>query len=129
MSPIITPDTSEMEDLTPIDPGTYPARCVRVDVQNSKEKGTPMIVPTFKVTVGGKERTRRAYIVIAGPGSFNFDQLLRAVGEDAVADQVKANPGLPVDTDLFVNKEVQLVIESEVYQNQLRDRIRSYLRA
>lgn len=129
--PIINPDTSEMEDLTPLDDGTYPAEIADCGAQNSKEKGTPMIVPTFKVQASGdKPRTRKAYHPVSGPGSFLFDQLLRACRMEEIADAIQANPGkVPFDTDTLKGHRVNVVVTGELYNNQRRDRISGYLPA
>ena len=125
---IIQPDLSEAEDLAPIDPGTYKARIVKGDRQDSAEKKLPMYVPTFKVEVNGKERTRKAFIMTQGPGSFNFDQILRVCGETHLPDQIKANPGrVPFDTDLLNGKELNVVITHNEYKGQMRDQIQSFL--
>jgi len=130
MSPIIQPDTSEAQDMSPIEPGTYPGTIVQVELQTSK-KGNAMIVPKWEVTVDGKTRTRTSYLVIDGPGSAGFDQLLRACGFDELADQYKdpdaENPEF--DTDQLINQQCNLVVESQMYNNELRDNIKSYLPA
>lgn len=129
--PVIQPDTSEMEDLSPINPGTYQAEIISTDVQNSKEKGNPMCVPTFKVAVPDREKpaTRKAYLPISGAGSFNFDQLLRAAGFQAEADEIKSGAKRPFDTDVLVGKRVNVVITENLYNGQKRDQISSYLPA
>lgn len=130
--PIIQPDTSQAEDMSPIEPGTYRAKVVSCESKNSKEKGTPMIVPKFEVTVNGsdKPRKRQAYLVITGPGAGGFDQLLRATGFGKLADQLKdpaVQPKPPFDTDQLVGQECQVVVEEELYNNEKRDRIKSFL--
>jgi len=130
MSPIINPDTSEAQNMDPIEPGTYPATIVAVDFKTSKS-GNPMIVPKFKVMVDGKERTRQAYLVITGEGAYGFDQLLRATGFDSIADQYK-DPGQenpPFDTDSLLQQTCQVVVDTQMYNNEKRDQIKSYLKA
>lgn len=132
--PIVAPDTTQAQDMGPIDPGSYPATITACDSQKSKEKGTPMIVPKFDVTVPGAEkpRPRTSYIVLTGPGSWNFDQLLRAVHMDQLADQYKdpaVNPKPPFDTDRLVGQKLQVVIEKDLYQGQVRDKITGFLKA
>lgn len=128
--PLIQPDTSEAQEMSPIDPGTYPGTITSVEVQTSK-KGNVMIVPKWEITVDDKTRTRTSYLVISGPGAYGFDQLLRACGFDEMADQYKDptqdNPEF--DTDELVGQSCNLVIESQMYQNELRDSIKSYLPA
>lgn len=130
--PIVQPDTAQAEDLSPIEPNTYRARIVECGFQKGKEKGTNMIVPKFKVKVGEKERTRTAYIVIEGPGAWNFDQLLRAVHMEQLADQYRnpaVSPKPAFDTDALINQELNVVIVEDVYQGQKRDKISGFLRA
>lgn len=131
--PIINPDTSEQIDLGPIEPGTYKAKIEKVDFELSKSKGTPMIIPEFAIQVGdGKPRMRKAWIVITGPGSYNFDQLLRACGFDTYADQYKdpsqANPDF--DTDNLIGQDLQVVMDRKLDdKGNARDEIKAYLRA
>lgn len=128
--PVIMPDTSAAEELSNIEPGTYPATIVSAVPKTSKEKGTPMLEVTFNVNVGGKERTRKTWVMTAGPGSFNFDTLLRAVHQEQLADEIKARPGqVAFDTDVLTGQLVQVVIETELYQGQQRDRVKTYLPA
>ena len=128
--PVIQPDTSAATEMAAIEPGTYPAKVVSVEYKMSKS-GNPMIVPKFEITVEGKNRTRNAYLVITGEGAYGFDQLLRATGFSEQADQYRdpqqANP--PFDTDDLVGCELQVVVDTEMYQNQKRDTIKSYLKA
>lgn len=129
--PIVQPDTTMAEDLSPIEPGSYPAKIVECDFQKSKEKNTPMIVPKFKVEVNGKLRTRQAYLVISGPGAWNFDQLLRAVNMASLADayhDVKVSPKPAFDTDSLVGQELMVIVEEEIYQGTKRDRINGYVK-
>lgn len=129
--PIVQPDTTQAEDLSPIEPNTYRARIVECGNQKGKEKGTNMIVPKFKVNVNGKERSRTAYLVIEGPGAWNFDQLLRAVNMTPLADQYRdpnVQPKPPFDTDSLVNQEMMVVITEDLYQGQKRDKITGFLR-
>jgi hypothetical protein len=126
--PTIQPDTSEAQEMAPIQPGTYAARIAEVDVKTSKQ-GNPMIVPKFKVNVDGKERTRQAYLVITGEGAYGFDQLLRATGFANLADQYRdpRQPNPEFDTDQLIGQELMVVVEPDVYQGQKRDKIQSYL--
>lgn len=129
--PIINPDTSEAVDMSAIEPGTYPAKIVEVASQVSKQ-GNPMIVPKFQVTVDGKRRIRKSYLVITGEGAYGFDQLLRATGFSDIADQYKnpsVNPKPPFDTDSLIGQELMVKIDSEMYENELRDQIKGYLPA
>ena len=133
MSPIIQPDTTEAVDLSPIEPNTYLAEVMKVDFQTSS-KGGAMIVPSFDVTVesGKKPRSRKTFLNISGPGSSGFDQLLRACHLDALADQFKdpaVQPKPQFDTDTLIGQKVQVVIVEDMYQNQKRDKITSFLKA
>lgn len=128
--PIIQPDTSGMMEQGAIEPGTYPAKIIDVEFQNSKSSGNPMIVPKIEITVEGKPRTRKAYLVITGEGAFNFDQLLRATGFGDTADQLKdpsVQPKPEFDTDELIGQEMQVIVEADTYNGQLRDKIRGYL--
>jgi len=142
--PIIMPDTSEMEDLAPSQPGTYAADITKADSQLSKAKeggggNKPMVVPLFKFKaprLSDKEVrgvSRRSFLSITGPGSFGFDQLLRCVGESALADKIKADPGrVPFDTDLLVGKRVNILVSTGVYKqpgqaDRLTDQIDGFL--
>jgi len=129
--PIINPDTSEAMDMSPIEPGTYSATVRQVDFKLSKEKKTPMIVPKFEVMVEGKPRSRNANLVISGPGSSGFDQLLRATGFVELADQYKDpnQPNPDFDTDSLIGIELQVRIDQELYEGEMRDNIKSFARA
>jgi len=126
---LLTPNTSEMEDLTPIEPGTFAATIVKAEADKSKA-GNQMIVPTFEVAVGDGTRTRKSYLAIEGRGTWGFDQLLRACDMDELADQYKdptvENP--PFDTDVLIGQSVMLVIDTQEYQGQPRDTITTYLK-
>jgi uncharacterized protein DUF669 len=129
--PLITPDTSQVEKQGPIEPGTYPAKITDVGFENSKSSGNPMIVVKHDVTVGDSVRPRTAYLVITGKGAYGFDQLLRATGFDKVADEysdANVTTKTPFDTDQLIGQELNVVIESDSYQGQLRDKIRSFLK-
>lgn len=138
--PILMPDTSEAEDLTPSVPGTYRAVISKVGSQKSKEKQNDMVVPTYSFTapplnpdpITGKQEprkvNRRSFLNITGPGSFGFDQLLRTTGNDKIADEIKAHPGqVPFDTDLVQGKEVQVIITNGLYNNKITDNVDSIL--
>lgn len=131
MSPIINPDTSNITEMGPIPAGTYPAEILQVDFQTSKS-GNPMIVVKFGVEVDEKVRNRNSYLVITGEGAYGFDSLLRACGFENLADQYKdknVQPKPDFDTDMLVGQRVNVVIEPTTYNNELRDQIKSYLRA
>lgn len=127
--PLIQPDTSAAADFGPIEPGTYKAKIAEVESGTSKSSGNPMLTVHFEVDVAGKTRTRKAYLVITGEGAYGFDQLLRACGFNEDADNFKAGKGGSFDTDNLVGQEVNVVVESDTYQGQLRDKIQSYLAA
>ncbi len=127
--PIVNPDTTQAQELTAIEPGTYKAKIVAVEATVSKKSGNPMIVPQFDVDVAGKNRSRKSYLVITGEGAYGFDQLLRVTGFQDVADQLKAGEKIGFDTDQLIGQELNLVIESDTYNGQLRDQIRSFLKA
>ena len=141
--PIIQPDLSEAADLSPISEGTYPGKIKEAVPEISKEKKTPMIRLKVGVQVDGKERTRRAYIMTAGPGASGFDQLLRAVHMDELADKYK-DPEVTnkpaFDTDTLVDQDVNVIIVPELFQQkgpdgnpigspEVRDRIKGFAKA
>lgn len=129
--PIITPDTSAQLDLTPLEPNTYPAVVRAVEYGTSKSSGNPMLTVTVGVKHDGKEYPRKCFLVITGEGSYGFDQLLRACGFTSLADAYKdksaSKPAF--DTDELLGQELNVVVEHETYNNQLRDRVKTFLRA
>lgn len=142
--PVIQPDTSLAQDMAPLEAGTYPAKIVAAPTQVSKtEKQNLMVVPKFEINVNGKTRTRQSYVVVSGEGSLGFDQLLRACHMDDLADQYRdpsVQPKPPFDTDSLIDQELMVVVDQELYQKKLndgtvvgqpeiRDRIKSYLKA
>jgi hypothetical protein len=128
--PVIQPDTSAAASFEAIEPGTYHAKIVAVEIGVSKA-GANKIVPKFEVTVDGKPRTRSAHLLISGPGSFGFDQLLRATGFADMADKYRdpAVDNPPFDTDQLVGQELSLVIDADMYNNNASDKIKTYLKA
>lgn len=129
--PIINPDTTQMLEMGAIEPGTYQAEITGVEPKTSKA-GNPMIVVDFQVEVGETKRPRKAYLVIQGEGAYNFDQLLRACGFEQLADQYKdksVSPKPSFDTDELIGQRLQVVIEPNLYNNEMRDQIKSYLPA
>jgi hypothetical protein len=131
MSPIIQPDTSNLQEMGAIPAGTYPAEIQQVDFKTSKSDN-PMIVVKFGVEVDGKVRARNSYLVITGEGAYGFDQLLRACGFTDLADQYKDKSitNKPqFDTDHLVGQRVNVVIEPNMYNGELRDQIKSFLKA
>jgi hypothetical protein len=132
MSPIINPDTSEMLDMSPIPANTYPGEIVKAEFEISKSSGNPMVVVTTDVDVEGKKRPRKSYLVINGEGAYGFDQLLRAVGFHSLADQYKdpaVKPKPDFDTDQLIGQRVNVIIEPDTYQGQLRDKVKGFLPA
>lgn len=144
MSPILMPNTSDMEDFRPSRPGTYRARIVKVEPKRSKVKeggkgNQQMIEVFFKLEApaldDGQERniSRRSNLMLEGAGTFGFDQILRATQNGPLADQIKANPGqVGFDPDVLIDKEVQVVLSNQMYQPaqgqaRLSDQIDSYL--
>lgn len=130
--PIINPDTSNMLDMSAIQAGTYPGEIVKADFEVSKSSGNPMIVVTTNVEVEGKQRPRKSYLVISGEGAYGFDQLLRACGFNQLADQYKdpnVSPKPDFDTDMLIGQQVNVIIEPDTYNGQLRDKIKGFLPA
>ena len=56
---------------------------------------------------------------------------MRATGFDELAEKFKAKEGdkPEFDTDDLIGQELNVVIESDTYNGQLRDKIKSFLRA
>lgn len=127
--PIINPDTTEAEELGPIEPNTYKAKITEVKSQAAKSSGNPMIVVSLEIDVAGKPRSRDSYLVITGKGAFGFDQLLRVTGFSEYADKLKAGEKEPFDTDQLVGQELNVVVIPDTYNGQLRDKVSSFLRA
>jgi len=128
--PIIYPNTSDMVDFSPIEPGPYRAKIAEVEVTTSKKSGHGMLVVKCLVDVGGREYTRSAYVMTEGKGAGNFDQLLRACNFGSQADAIKAGGEVPFDTDDLIGQDVVVLIKHELDQNgQTRDRIDSFIAA
>lgn len=123
--PIINPDLSQVNAA--IEPGTYKAKIVEVTFKTSKA-GNPMIVVGMDVDVNGKNRRRSSHLVITGETAFGFEQLLRATHFDDVANSLKTG-GKEFDTDQLIGQELQVVVESDSYNGQLTDKIKSFLPA
>jgi len=129
--PIVNPDTSNISEQGAIEPGTYKAKVSAVDFQTSKS-GNPMIVVSMDVDVNGKSRPRKTWLVITGEGAYGFDNLLRATGFEEIADKFRdasVQPKPDFNTDDLIGQEVNVVIESDTYNGQLRDKVRSFLKA
>lgn len=129
--PIITPDTTEQLDFSPLEPGTYPATVTKVEADTSK-KGNPMLVVYFSVEKApGVTVPRKSWLVTSGEGTSGFDQLLRATGfadlADVYKDKSASKPAF--DTDDLINQQVLVVVEQSEYNKQLRDQIKTYLKA
>lgn len=120
-----------MLEMGAIEPGTYPAEITAVDYKQSKA-GNPMIVVDFGIQVGESVRPRKSYLVITGEGAYNFDSLLRACGFGQLADQYKdknVQPKPSFDTDQLIGQRVNVVIEPNLFNGEMRDQIKSYLPA
>lgn len=129
--PIITPDTTEQLDFSPLEPGTYPATVTKVEADTSK-KGNPMLVVYFSVEKApGVTVQRKSWLVTSGEGTSGFDQLLRATGfadlADVYKDKSASKPAF--DTDDLINQQVLVIVEQSEYNGQLRDQIKTYLKA
>lgn len=124
--PIIIPDTSEVKSIEPLEPGVYPGKITAVEFKTSKS-GNPMIVPTVEITHDGATRTRNAYLVITGEGAYGFDSLLRACGYGDYADRLREGSKEPFDTDTLIGLELNVQVEQEAYNGQMRDNVRGFL--
>ena len=143
MSPVINPNTKDMEDMGPTIPGTYLGVIKACEAQTSK-KGNSMIVPKIEIQAKDEKgrpatKTRTAYLVTEGRGTASFDALLRACHMDSLADKYRNGERVPFDTDSLVGQELQVVVENETYQPiddagnkqgdlQVRDRIKTFLK-
>lgn len=125
--PIINPDTSEVKELLPLEPGVYPATIAATEFKTSKA-GNPMLVVTFEILHDDVVRKRNSYMVITGEGAYNFDSLLRAVGLDDYADRLKAGSKEPFDTDTLHGLELMVQVEQEAYQGRMVDSVRGFLK-
>lgn len=148
MCAMITADTSQMTDFEPSEPGTYRAKILKAEPVISK--GGPNkpkvngVQPTFEFTAprlvpnkeGEKEIrtiTRRSWLPIEGKGTFGFDQLLRCVGLEELADSIKNQPGFAFDTDVLTDRECNVVVITDLYtpanstQARQQDSIQSFL--
>lgn len=125
---IIYPNLKDVKEFVRIEDGTYPAKITEVQAGVSKA-GNPKVTVKHDVNVEGEVRPRTSDLAISGAGAGQFEQLLRACGKDEFADKLRAGEGLPFDTDELVGMDVQVIVGSEMYQNELRDRIKGYLRA
>jgi hypothetical protein len=131
--PIIKPDTSAAVVLGNIEEGTYPAAIESVEFKSSS-KGNPMIVPNFNITVGDNVVKRKAYLVITGEGAYGFEQLLRACNFDTLADaygdkSIAAADKPDFDTDDLVGQTLNVIIGHQLYNGEMRDYVKSYLKA
>jgi len=133
MSPLIKPDLTDADSFGPIEPGTYPAKIESVEFKQSG-KGNPMIVPKFAIAVGDKVRKRNSYLVIAGEGAYGFSQLLRATHFDELA-QAYGDKSISLadkpefNTDDLIGQELMVVLDHQLYNGEMRDTIKNYLRA
>jgi hypothetical protein len=121
-----------MEDMSPTEPGTYPAKITECPFQTSKA-GNPMIVPVFEIKVGDSTKTRRTFLVTEGKGTAGFDALLRACHFDKLADQYRNGEQVPFDTDQLIGQELNVVIDQEMYAPEggtpePRDRIKTFMK-
>ncbi len=131
--PILNPNTKDQVDMSPIEIGTYRAKIVEAPIGTSK-KDNPVVKPKFLIQVNGQERPRQPSIVSSGPGSGQFDQLLRACHFDDLADRYKQGIEEPFDTDRLVGQELMVVIDHEMYTPEVgsprkQDRIVAFLKA
>lgn len=129
--PIIKPDLTEAVKFTVMEDGTYLATIKDADFQTSKEKGTPMVVPTLEIDYRGEMQTRKAYLPITGKGAGGFEQLLRACHFDELADaysspEVTDKPEF--NTDDLRGQEVQVIVTQSMYNGQMRDNVTGFLR-
>ena len=124
---LINPDLTGIKGLEAINPGVYPAKITKADPGVSKA-GNPIVKAEFDVTVDNDSRHRFASIPTSGAGAFMFEQLLRATHFDDVADKLKAGEPTSFDTDSLIGQEINLQIESDMYNGAVTDKIKGYLK-
>ena len=123
MSPVIQPDFSEALDLSPIEPGTYPAKVIHFKPGVSK-KGNPQLEGDVELVVDRKTRGRKVWWNTTGKGSGSLQQYLRAIGRvDLTA------PGSSFDPDEIINVEFLAIVDSTEFEGQTRDQIVNCLKA
>lgn len=128
----LQPDTAEAADLmSPIPNGTYKAviREAKVDTSKAGNEGLRLKVG---VEVNGTERTRTSWVNVSGKGAIGFDQLLRACHMDDLADIYVSKDRVTkpaFDEQTLVGQNVQVVIDQQLYEGQMRDQIKSWLKA
>lgn len=126
--PIIQPDMSQTADQTPIDPGTYPAKVITA-LPGTSKAGNAKVTCEVDVMVEGKERKRKIDVPTAGKGAFMWEQFLRACGFKEIANRLRNKENVPFNTDDLVGQSIQVVIENEMYNDNLQDKITRYIAA
>lgn len=139
MSPVILPDTSAAEDMDPSVAGTYKgSRIVKTDAQLSREKKVPQAVIQFEIPNVPREdsqelRTvkRTVWLNTTGAGSMQFDKLLRSLGQDDIADRIRAGEKVPFDTDDLLyskcQKTLAVIMRVGTYEGRRRDEVAGFL--
>lgn len=124
--PIINPDTRDMVEIKPLDPGQYRARVLSCTPGTSKA-GNPKIDVKFELSgPDGAVIPRTASLATSGKGTQGFDHFLRACGFDDLADQYRAGQAAPFDTDSVTGVEVIVHVVPNMYEGKLRDQIDDY---
>ncbi len=125
--PIIEPDLSAVESLSPMEPGTYPATCLSA-IPKTSSSGNPMIEVESEVNYNGQTRKKKDWIVTSGKAAYKFENFLRAIGMDEAADKLRAGERFPIDTDTFLGATYNVIVEGDTYNGEPTDRIQKYLK-
>ena len=125
--PIVQPDTSSVQNT---EPGTYPASITGIVVDTS-QKGDQMLRMVFEVNANGKMKNMNDIVMLEGRGVFKLIDLLRAIDQEDLANNYvdPASDMPPLDTDVLQGAELEVVVDTEMYEGRARDSIHSYLKA
>ena len=125
--PIVQPDTSSVQNT---EPGTYPASITGIVVDTS-QKGDAMLRLVFEVNANGKMKNMNDIVMLEGRGVFKLIDLLRAIDQEDLANTYvdPASDMPPFDTDILQGAELEVVVDTEMYEGRARDAIQRYLKA
>lgn len=126
--PMIQPD---LTDVGPIEAGTYKARIDSATPGVSKAGNAKLDIQFSIFTGGEKPKVRKVGMPYTGAGAFTFAGLLRACNMDDLANAYMSKDAAhpPFDSDALVGQELMVVIEPDTWNDQITDKIASYLRA
>lgn len=132
MSPVINPDTSTAVGFITMEPGTYPGKVISTEAGTSGA-GNAKVVVSLEIEYEGKVQKRQAHLAITGAGSGGFEQLMRACGFEKEADiyadkSIPSSDKPPFDTDQLHGQEVNVIIGPNLYQGEMRDQVKGFLK-